>query len=486
MIWRCYRFCRKSARVLAAGGLIAAVFFVLAGRATAGQLQAGFAEADITPDPKTQTVWIAGYGTGRKATGVHDPLYVRAVVLSDGRRKIALACADVVGLQYPEVKRIRKHLTDFYYVMVSSTHNHEAPDVIGIWGRTPAHYGVDPDYLTLVVRRTVEAIRRAEKNLEPVRAFYGMAEAPSLVGDSRLPIALDPVLRVLVFRRTKDDSLKGVLVQWNCHPEAMESENTLLTADFVGPAVDTLKKHYGAPVAYFTGAVGGLLSTPDKMVDARGRTWLPGQWEYTRLYGVAVARLAQKAIDGARPLELTPFAVSAKPVAVPMTNPRYHLARSLGVLRRPGRVWAGEPEKLGPEVGPTDPVKKGQQFAVETEVAALKLGQLWVACIPGELYPEMIYGQYQDPVEPNVDYPDAPLEPTVVEIFGNRPFLFIGLANDEIGYLLPKRQWDIKPPFAYGRSKPQYGEVNSVGPEAGPIVMNALKRRAEELKRNAK
>ncbi len=453
--------------------------------ARAESLQVGFAEADITPDWKARPVWIAGYGHGRQATGVHDPIYVRAVVLSDGKRKLALACADLVGLQYPEVKRIRKQLKDYYYVLVSSTHNHEAPDVIGIWGRTPAHNGVDPKYLDLVVQKTVEAIRQAEKNLEPARAFYGTAEAPSLLGDSRLPIALDPVLRVLVFRRPKDDSLLGLLVQWNCHPEAMEDENTLLTADFVGPTVDTLKKEYGVPVAYFTGAVGGLLSTPDKMVDAQGRTWRPGQWEYTRLYGVAVARLAQKAVQNARPIRLTPFAVSAKPVAVPMTNPRYHLARTLGVLRRPGRIWTGDPEKLGPEVGPTDPVKKGQQFAVETEVAALKLGELWIAAIPGELYPEMIYGQFQDPVEPNVDFPDAPLEPTVVEIFGNRPFLFIGLANDEIGYLLPKRQWDIKPPYAYGRKKPQYGEVNSVGPDAGPIVMNALKRRAAELKQSA-
>jgi hypothetical protein len=52
--------------------------------------------------------------------------------------------------------------------------------------------------------------------------------------------------------------------------------------------------------------------------------------------------------------------------------------------------------------------------------------------------------------------------------------MLVGLANDEIGYILPKRQWDEKAPFCYGRKKAQYGESNSVGPEAGPILCKAF------------
>ncbi len=110
---------------------------------SAGALRVGFAERDITPDI-SRPVYIAGYGENRVATGVHDPLHARAVVLADGERKIALVCVDVVGLQLPEVRRVREKLTDFHYVMVSSTHNHEGPDVIGIWGPTPIKSGVDP------------------------------------------------------------------------------------------------------------------------------------------------------------------------------------------------------------------------------------------------------------------------------------------------------------------------------------------------------
>ncbi|MCH7571064.1 MAG: hypothetical protein IH919_10955, partial [Deltaproteobacteria bacterium] len=50
----------------------------------------------------------------------------------------------------------------------------------------------------------------------------------------------------------------------------------------------------------------------------------------------------------------------------------------------------------------------------------------------------------------------------------------IGLANDEVGYIVPKRQWDEKPPYCYGRDGAQYGEGNSVGPETARILTEAL------------
>ncbi len=173
--------------------------------AAAERLEAGFADADITPviEP-ARPVWLAGYGMGRRATGVHDPLRVRAVVVRDGTRKFALACVDLVGLQYPETKRIRARLPEFAEVMVSSTHNHEGPDVIGIWGANPLQRGVDTRYLDLVVDRVVEAIRAADTAARPAQASYGEAEDESLVGDSRLPKVKDGKLRVVRFDPVAD------------------------------------------------------------------------------------------------------------------------------------------------------------------------------------------------------------------------------------------------------------------------------------------
>ena len=58
--------------------------------------------------------------------------------------------------------------------------------------------------------------------------------------------------------------------------------------------------------------------------------------------------------------------------------------------------------------------------------------------------------------------------------------MLLGLANDEIGYIVPKRQWDVAAPFAYGRRSAQYGEQNSVGPETARLLMEALADRVAE------
>src|SRR4051794_23527701 len=129
-------------------------------------LRAGFSAVDITPPVGGRdAVYLAGYGMNRKATGVHDPLFARTVVLADGDTRIAISCVDLIGLQHSQVQAIRKQVGDFRYVMVSSTHNHEGPDVIGIWGRGPFHRGVSDAYLEFVVDRVVHSVKLAAENL---------------------------------------------------------------------------------------------------------------------------------------------------------------------------------------------------------------------------------------------------------------------------------------------------------------------------------
>ena len=43
--------------------------------AGASPLRVGFASVDITPDPATQKVWLAGFSRGRQAQTVHDRLW---------------------------------------------------------------------------------------------------------------------------------------------------------------------------------------------------------------------------------------------------------------------------------------------------------------------------------------------------------------------------------------------------------------------------
>ncbi|HEX4426444.1 MAG TPA: hypothetical protein VH079_13680, partial [Terriglobales bacterium] len=58
-------------------------------------MQAGAAETVITPLPGAPTL-----GTIQRTTGVHDELHARALVLNDGRQRIAILSLDLIGTDF--------------------------------------------------------------------------------------------------------------------------------------------------------------------------------------------------------------------------------------------------------------------------------------------------------------------------------------------------------------------------------------------------
>jgi hypothetical protein len=156
-----------------------------------------------------------------------------------------------------------------------------------------------------------------------------------------------------------------------------------------------------------------------------------------------------------------------------MDNAFYKLGWSLGVLDRQAFFWTRNTAKADPVQDKAS--AKGKPLCVRTEIGYLKLGELEVAAIPGEIYPELVLGKVQDPADPGADFPGAPIEPSIYGQLKSQHRMLIGLANDEIGYIIPKRQWDEKPPFCYGRKTAQYGEANSLGPETAPLLCNAFR-----------
>ncbi len=445
-------------------------------------LRVGFGAVDVTPDVNAKPVYIAGYGKNRVAKGVHDPLMTRAIVLADGAKKIAIASVDVVGLSYPIVEQIRKRLPGFAYVLVSSTHNHEGPDTIGLWGPNAFQSGVDPAYIKRIEDGVVKAIQQADKGLRGATARIGVVQAPELVRDSREPYVKHDDLVALQFNAAQEKKL-GIVVQWNCHPEDLGDKNTQISADYVWATVGHLQAKHGCPVVYLTGTVGGLMTTLGLDVkDEQGNSLKSGTFERTERYGKLLGIAADKALSQAKPVALTPFNVQRREVYLPIDNQFYLLGWKLGVLDRPSYRWIGDPNKAEPL--PTSASSKGDdekkdaapmRKCLKTEVARLRLGDLDVAAIPGEIYPELVLGKVQDPQDPAADFPDAPIEPSIYGQLKAPYRMMIGLANDEIGYILPKRQWDEKPPFCYGRKRAQYGESNSLGPDTAPLLCEAFR-----------
>jgi hypothetical protein len=146
-------------------------------------------------------------------------------------------------------------------------------------------------------------------------------------------------------------------------------------------------------------------------------------------------------------IERTSLSVRAKTITLPLENKVFQLAGILGILDFGMTGW----------------------FRIRTEIAAFTLGPASFLCIPGEIYPELINGGIEAPE--GQDYDMAPVEvPPMRELMPGKYRFVIGLANDEIGYILPKSQWDVEAPYTYSREDAPYGEENSLGPETAPIL----------------
>jgi hypothetical protein len=440
------------------------------------QLQVGFASRDITPEvgDGKPPVYMAGFGHNRVADGVNDPLFARAVVLSDGNTKIALVSLDLVGFFYPNALNVRRSLPGYAHVVVSSTHNHEGPDTLGLWGPSQIKSGINPAYLKRVETEAVAAIKAAEAAMSPAKARFGTARARELLADGREPFIFHDELYVLRFDAPDSNKPLGILVNWHCHPETLADKNTKVSADYVGYCVNALARKYGCPVAYFTGTVGGLMTSLGVKVRDEQGTVLPDRsLAKTIEYGKQLARVAERAVTDSTPTILHPISIARSEVYIPLANPLYKLGRTLGVLDREAFRWKNDPYTAG---GKLLPKTSDGELCVATEVSVLSLGEVKIACIPGEIYPEIVLGGVPDPADTGADFPDAPREPTIYDSIPAKHKMLIGLANDEIGYIIPKRQWDEKPPYCYNRKKKQYGEENSCGPETAPIICNAVQK----------
>jgi hypothetical protein len=459
--------------VLVIAAWLGAAFGLRPVAAAAPVLQAGFGETDITPKLRGKPVYLAGFGHDRKATGILDPLKARAIVLEHGKTRLAIVSIDVIGFFHPHVALVRKQLPGFNYVLVSSTHNHEGPDTLGLWGPDLFASGVDPQYLKAVIKNIVKAVQAADASLRPVTARLGSVRAPELLHDAREPYVKHDEVVALEFRDPAKKKTCGLLVQWNCHPETLGGANTKISADFVGATVQYLQNRHHCPVVYLTGTVGGLMTSLHvKVKDAKGKLLADDTVEKTRRYGELIGGLAEKALVGARAVQLTPIQIRHREVFLPMDNPLYRAGWLLGVLERQAYLWTGD----SAHAKPIQPKKAGKQrLCIRSEVAWLRLGELEAAAIPGEIYPELVLDKVQDPADAGADFPKAAIEPAIYKQMSGRYRMLIGLANDEIGYIIPKRQWDVEPPFCYKRKKAQYGEQNSLGPDTAPYLCEAFK-----------
>ena len=471
-----------------------------------GRLEVGVAKREITPDlekdydpwvdvnknnkydegvdtytdrngnGKFDGVWIAGFGTNRPAQGVHDPQWVRAIALRNNGVTVAMASVDAIGLFHNEVIKIRKMVDpslNIDHIVVSSTHCHEVADTMKIWsfwkrikGLDIPVIGFDKRYLQNLQEKAVEAIEEAVRGLQPADMYCARLELnkPGFIEDTRKPIVIDQNVYLWRFTKPDTDETIATFVNWGNHPETLGGKNPILTSDFSHFLREGVENGVpdpngvpglGGMCLYFQGMIGGLMTQLHITVPHRDgvRSFKEDTFEKAESLGQNLAiEICRAMRDPAlvwkneNPL----LAFAAKTFRAEMEG-NFKWGIMLGVIHE-GYYWGGK---------------------AKTEVNAIRIGDVLVLTAPGELYPEIVVGGVE--ALPGRDFEIPPVEdPPLRAFMGGRMNLVLGLANDEIGYIIPKTQWDAEAPWVYDGGD-QYGEENSGGPDVAGALYEASK-----------
>lgn len=448
---------------------------------TPGPLSAGFGREKINPDLSNpaRPVWIAGFDQHRAATGLHDDLWAVACVVDDGHTRVGLVALDAIGFFHDQVLAVRRQLPREWkidYAIVCSTHNHSTPDLMGLWGPDYLHTGVNAAYRDQVIAGAVKALGAAVAALRPARMRGLEVTMPveGLVADTRRPHVIDPGARVIQFQDAVSGATLGSIVNWSNHPETPWSRNTELTSDYCGVLRDALEhgvRQDGATLAeglggihlFVNGSVGGLISTTPGVTvhdPFLNKDFKEPSHDKSRAVGHVLVERLLPAMRAAEPAfqERVLLRAQARTLRLPLENTAFLAASVIGLMDRGHTSWK----------------------QLRTEVAVVQLGDVSMACVPGELYPEIAVGGIER--APGGDFDMEPVEvPPLRTLMPGRVKMILGLANDEIGYIIPKSEWDRKPPYLYGSERGVYGEINSVGPETATLLHQTLRTLCGQL-----
>ncbi|MEN2283041.1 hypothetical protein AAGF08_12940 [Algoriphagus sp. SE2] len=473
------------------------------------EIMAGFAKVDINPEiPDTwedvngdarynpedgdtyvdkngngrfDGIWLAGFHTGRAAQGIHDPLWARAMVLDAGDVKMALVVIDMIGFGNDEVITTRKMILEsnpwLDYVIISSTHVHSSPDLMGMWGESQFKRGVDPLYLIKVQEGIRDAVSEAMGKLRP--AIFRFSEENEklkpLVGDTRDPKVFDAGLKIMQVMDQETNQTLGTIMNWGNHPETLWAENIQVSSDFAHPWREMvengitekdsiLMEGIGGVAIWLNGAIGGLMTTHPSMEiedPYSKQIFLEQTPEKILAQGRALAKVTLETLRDTSYQEVVKanLSVRAETIELKMDNKLFHLAAFLGIFDRGFTKWKH----------------------IRSEVSAWRLGPATFVHVPGELYPEILHGGIESP--DGGDFGIDPVEvPLIQTKIPGRFKFFAGMSNDMVGYIIPKSQWDVDPPFTYLNKNRPYGEVNSLGPETAPVIHSSVLKILDELK----
>jgi len=433
-------------------------------------MHAGSARIDITP-PKGLP--MGGYfARAEPAEDAHDPLFARALVLDDGRERVAVLTADVPDITTAFATEVRQRIESQLgipatHTLVAVTHTHAGPLVANCRVSVP-----DPGYVGALRANMVAAARAAAERLAPARVGAGSGKVylgvnrrergGGAAAPSRTAGYVSPFARILLVAAEGGGPL-ATLFTYGAHPNVLGPENRRVSGDYAGCAARVVEEDFGGTVtALFAVGFAGD-------VDAR---CAKRNFDEVDTLGTALGRTVLENIKGIEPAAGLPVRARVLRVPLPVEPPppldaaerrlfaeRERLAAILGrgedkteILRRRAMVdLASELVKLA-RGGGTD-------WAVDLELQAITIGRAAIIALSAE--------------------PFAQYEKELLELSPFEHTFTVGCANGNIGHL-PTADGFGDGGYDAEAEPCVYGAL-PLRPEAAGVVRQALVRLLAEI-----
>lgn len=443
---------------------------------TAEKFTIGFHREIMLPDDiDKKKYYIAGYGENNPAKGVIDPQYAHAIWIDDNTQRggVLLISLDVVGLLNKDVNKIRELLKEFSaktccrYIGVMSTHNHAGIDTMGIWGRLPFS-GKDEKFMDILFKAVEKCAYEAFNSRKSGDLYLGEIEVPDMQEDIRTPIVYSKTLTR--FRFVPEDKSNEIwMLNFASHSESLQGCNHLVSADFPCYLREKIRNTTGAETFYGVGAIGGMISMdiPDEKQLRNEHRLI----ESTRNIGYKLADYAI-AIDNDKKLE--PLVnLARKEFYADVENPVLTIACDIGILTADKFTRADAPN----------------YWCLKSEITYFEIGGKRILFLPGEVFPELVFGGALS-AEESATGKGPEFNPKLLcDIVEDEKILVFGLANDELGYILPPNDFILNEKSPYidnardKHDRKHYEETNSMGPKTAQVIADTVEEIYKSIKR---
>jgi len=358
-------------------------------------MKSGAGTQVITPPVGTS---LAGYFHDRVSTGVHDDLLAKALVLDNGKKKVAIVVCDILWLQGEQVARVRELALQATgippeNIMISCTHTHTGPETRVKRPMVP----INEAYIERLPQLIADSIIRAEANLQPAVlrlgeefedrlsfnrrflmkdgrvAFNPGKMNPDIIG----PVGpTDPQLNVLRVDH-EDGSPMAIITNFSMHPDVMTGCE--ISADFPGESSRIVSSLYESKplVIYMQGACGNL-----NQLDVSTSANQNGPKEVTRISRILAGKTLA-ASEFSQPMDCDDLGAISRKLPIkyhPLTDELKAKAEETRRKAKPNDFEKAQAELIASYE------LDGKSAAVE--VQAIRIGDTAVVGVPGEYFVE--------------------------------------------------------------------------------------------------